>query len=249
MANAAQTTIDQQEVDQFSKIAEEWWDEHGKFKPLHRINPVRLGYIREQAIQHFALDDSSNAPFTGKRLIDIGCGGGLISEPMTRMGFDVTGLDASERNIAVATHHAKDSGLAINYQCSSAEALAKEGATYDVVLALEIVEHVADVRLFLESCAALTAPGGMLILSTMNRTFKSLMMAKIGAEYVLRWLPRGTHDWRKFLLPSEIEHVLTGQGMQLADLSGMVFNPLKASWSIHPDDIDVNYLMVCRKTT
>jgi 2-polyprenyl-6-hydroxyphenyl methylase/3-demethylubiquinone-9 3-methyltransferase len=240
-------SVDPEEIERFSRIAEEWWDERGKFRPLHMINPVRLAYLRAQMTQHFSCDVGQMAPLQGLSLLDIGCGGGLISEPMARLGAHVTGIDASQKNISVASLHASKMGLSVDYRATTAEQLRSDGASFDIVLALEIVEHVADVAYFLENVAALVRPGGMLVMSTLNRTLKSLVMAKFGAEYILRWLPVGTHDWNKFLRPSELVQPLEAQGLKLIDLSGMVFSPLKNSWRIEASDLEVNYLASFRK--
>lgn len=240
----AATTIDEMEVSQFSRIAEEWWDENGKFRPLHQMNPVRIGYVRDAAAVHFKRNTTQNAPFSGLKLADIGCGGGLLAEPMARLGFSVTGVDASPENIATAAHHAEQSGLAIRYLATSAESLAEQGEQFDMVLALEIIEHVADVELFLAACAALVKPGGLLVVSTLNRTLKSLALAKIGAEYIMRLVPRGTHDWRKFLLPHEIEEKTAKHGLKLCDLCGITYHPLHRSFQLDRHDLSINYLMV-----
>jgi 2-polyprenyl-6-hydroxyphenyl methylase / 3-demethylubiquinone-9 3-methyltransferase len=247
MAAQAQT-VDPEEVERFSRIAEEWWDENGKFRPLHRIGPVRIQYVRDQACAHFGLDADRMKVLSGMRLLDIGCGGGLMCEPMARMGADVTGIDASEKNIAVASLHAEKMGLAIDYKCAAAEEVAEQNS-YDIVLALEIVEHVADVPAFLKACAALVKPGGLLIMSTLNRTLKSYGLAIIGAEYVLRWLPRGTHQWNKFLKPSELCSGLRHEGLVIKNMSGMAFNPLKNEWRLSERDLDVNYLLTAAKQT
>jgi 2-polyprenyl-6-hydroxyphenyl methylase/3-demethylubiquinone-9 3-methyltransferase len=244
----ARVSVDAEDVERFSRIAEEWWDPRGKFRPLHAINPVRLRYLRDRMEAHFGKQAlASDAPLKGLSLVDIGCGGGLISEPMARLGAVVTGIDASEKNIAVAGLHAQKMGLSIDYRATTAEALRAEGAAFDVVLALEIVEHVADVPFFLETVAALVKPGGLLVMSTLNRTLKSLVMAKFGAEYILRWLPIGTHDWNQFLRPSELIQPLEKHGLALMDLSGMVFSPLKNEWRIDGKDLEVNYLACFRK--
>lgn len=244
----ARVSVDDAEIERFSRIAEEWWDEKGKFRPLHALNPCRLRYLRAQIESRFGKAADGSAPLGGLTLVDIGCGGGLISEPMARLGSTVTGIDASEKNIKVASLHAEKMGLSIDYRATTAEALRAEGAQFDVVLALEIVEHVADVPFFLETVAALVKPGGMLVMSTLNRTLKSLVMAKFGAEYILRWLPVGTHDWNKFLRPSEIIQPLEAQGLTLANLSGMVFSPLKNAWRIDARDLEVNYLASFHKS-
>ena len=231
------TSVDAEEIERFSKIAEEWWNPHGKFKPLHDLNPVRLQFIR----------DAIGVPLSGLALLDIGCGGGLVAEPMARLGAHVTAIDAAEKNIAVASLHAQNMGLAIDYRNTTAEALVAQGAQFDIVLALEIVEHVADVAAFVASCAALVKPGGLLFMSTLNRTIKSYALAIVGAEYVLRWLPRGTHTWNKFLKPSELHTHLRTNNISVTQQCGVVFNPLKREWLISQSDLDVNYMLVGRK--
>jgi 2-polyprenyl-6-hydroxyphenyl methylase/3-demethylubiquinone-9 3-methyltransferase len=242
-AGATDTTIDPAEIARFSRIAEEWWDPRGKFAPLHQLNPVRIGYLRDRAAAHWQRDALSGTPLGGLDLLDIGCGGGLLCEPMTRLGARVTGIDAASRNIATAALHAEGQGLAIDYRATTAEALAAAGERYDVVLALEIVEHVADVELFLRCCGQLVKPGGLLFLSTLNRTAKAWALAIAGAEYVLRWLPRGTHDWRKFLKPSEAVRGLRGGGIEAQDITGVVYSPLSRAWSLNKRDLDVNYML------
>ena len=241
--SGAASTVDLAEIERFSRIAEEWWDPAGKFAPLHRLNPVRLGYIRDRAAAHWKRDAMSGLPLEGLSLLDIGCGGGLICEPMARLGAHVTGIDAADRNIATAALHAGHQGLVIDYRQHTAEALAGEGRQYDIVLALEIVEHVADVDLFLRSCGQMVKPGGLLFLSTLNRTAKAWMLAIAGAEYVLRWLPRGTHDWKKFLKPSEVVNGLRGGGIEAQEIVGVVYNPLSRVWSLNSRDLDVNYML------
>ena len=241
--SGAASTVDLAEIERFSRIAEEWWDPAGKFAPLHRLNPVRLGYIRDRAATHWNRDALSGLPLEGLSLLDIGCGGGLICEPMARLGAHVTGIDAADRNIATAALHAGQQGLAIDYRQHTAEALAGEGRQYDIVLALEIVEHVADVDLFLRSCGQMVKPGGLLFLSTLNRTAKAWMLAIAGAEYVLGWLPRGTHDWKKFLKPSEVVNGLRGGGIEAQEIVGVVYNPLSRVWSLNSRDLDVNYML------
>lgn len=241
------TTIDDAEVARFSAIAAEWWNPNGKFRPLHRFNPVRIEYIRDAICRRFDRDSEAPAPLAGLRLLDIGCGGGLLAEPMARMGAAVTGIDASERNIKTASVHAAEGGLAIDYRQSAAETLAETGARFDVVLAMEIVEHVADLGLFLRSAASLVKPGGLLFMATLNRTPKSWLMAIVGAEYVLRWLPRGTHDWRKFVKPSELAAGLAPGGLMIRDLTGMIYHPLTDSFSLAPRDLAVNYMLYAQK--
>jgi 2-polyprenyl-6-hydroxyphenyl methylase/3-demethylubiquinone-9 3-methyltransferase len=237
------STIDSAEVERFSRIADEWWDTKGKFAPLHRLNPVRIGYIRDRAARHWSCDALSGQPLSGLSVLDIGCGGGLLSEPMTRLGAAVTGIDASTRNISVAGLHAEKQGLAIDYRATTAETLAGQPARFDIVLALEIVEHVADVDLFLRSCGALVKPGGLMFLSTLNRTAKAWALAIAGAEYVLGWLPRGTHDWKKFLKPSEVARGLRAGGVETEEIVGVVYSPLSRAWSINAADLDVNYML------
>lgn len=241
MAHPSQSTVDAAEVHQFSQIAEEWWDENGKFRPLHRMNPARITFLRDRMQTHFG-------NFEGRTLADIGCGGGLIAEPMARLGFTTTGIDASKENIAIARAHAELSGLPIDYRATTVETVAATGECFDAVLALEIIEHVADVELFLTSCATLVKPGGMLFVSTLNRTLKSLAIAKIGAEYVLRLLPRGTHDWRKFLMPHEIETIAARHGLTLSSSSGIHYQPLKDSFTLSSHDLSVNYLLGFEKS-
>ena len=237
------STIDSADVERFSRIAGEWWDTNGKFAPLHRLNPVRIGYIRDRAAAHWTRDALSGQPLNNLSVLDIGCGGGLLSEPMARLGATVTGIDASARNIAVAGLHAESQGLAIDYRATTAEALVEEPARFDIVLALEIVEHVADVDLFLRSSGTLVKPGGLLFLSTLNRTAKAWALAIAGAEYVLRWLPRGTHDWKKFLKPSEVARGLRAGGIETEEIVGVVYSPLSRAWSINASDLDVNYIL------
>ena len=243
MAETAHSTVDTAEIERFSRIAEEWWDPKGKFAPLHRLNPVRLGYIRDRAAAHWQRDPLGGSPLEGLSLLDIGCGGGLLCEPATRLGAAVTGIDAADRNIATARLHAERQGLAIDYREATAEALTAEGRQFDIVLALEIVEHVADVDLFLKSCGRLAKPGGLVFLSTLNRTAKAWALAIAGAEYMLRWLPRGTHDWRKFLKPSEVVRGLRMGGVEAQEIVGVVYSPLSRAWSLNARDLDVNYML------
>jgi 2-polyprenyl-6-hydroxyphenyl methylase/3-demethylubiquinone-9 3-methyltransferase len=240
------TTINADEVDKFSRMAEEWWSPNGKFKPIHKFNPVRLGYIREQALGHFGRDGSVRRPFDGLRVLDIGCGGGLLSEPLTRLGAVVIGADAAERNIAIASHHAALSGLDIDYRVTTAEALAEAGERFDIVLNMEVVEHVDNVPLYMKSCAALVAPGGLIFTATINRTLRALGLAIFGAEYVLHWLPRGTHSYEKFLTPDEIRALLTRNGLKITDQTGVVFHPLADEWRLSPD-MGVNYMVLAER--
>jgi 2-polyprenyl-6-hydroxyphenyl methylase/3-demethylubiquinone-9 3-methyltransferase len=237
------SSIDPAEVERFSRIAAEWWDPKGKFAPLHRFNPVRLAFIREQALARFGRDAAERRPFTGLRLLDIGCGGGLLSEPMARLGFEVVGVDASERNIGTASTHAAEQGLAIDYRQSTAEALLAAGEPgFDVILNMEVIEHVADPGEFVRTCARLLKPGGLMIVATLNRTLKAFALAKLGAEYVLRWLPPGTHDWRRFLRPEEIRGFLAGEPVTVEGPFGVVFEPLSGRWK-QSRDAEVNYML------
>ena len=240
--HAAGTSVNPEDVARFSAIAEQWWDPTGKFAPLHKFNPIRLGFIREQALARFGRDGAARAPFEGLRLLDIGCGGGLLSEPMTRLGFAVTGVDASERNIGAASAHAASQGLAIDYRATTAEALLAHGEQFDLILNMEVIEHVADPAAYLQACLGLLAPGGLMIVATLNRTLKSLALAKIGAEYVLRWLPMGAHDWRKFLKPDEIRGFVAGEAVTVEGPFGVDFNPLTGVWS-RSTNVDINYMM------
>lgn len=242
-----QTTIDPAEVAKFEAMAAEWWDPNGKFKPLHMLNPCRLDYITAQIAAEFGRDLAGHLPFTGLRILDIGCGGGLLSEPMARLGADVVGADAAERNIPVAQVHAEQSGLSIDYRHTTAETLAAAGELFDAVLNMEVVEHVADPQAYLTSCGALIRPGGLMVCSTLNRTPKSYAMAIIGAEHVMRWLPKGTHEWSKFITPDELFAMLESAGLKPVDRKGFVFNPLAWSWSISDRDLSVNYVTTSLK--
>ncbi|HHG90401.1 MAG TPA: bifunctional 2-polyprenyl-6-hydroxyphenol methylase/3-demethylubiquinol 3-O-methyltransferase UbiG [Devosia sp.] len=242
----AASTISDEEVRKFSDLAEQWWDPSGQFKPLHKLNPVRLAYIREQVLAHFKLDGTKRHPFEGMKFLDIGCGGGLLCEPMARLGAEVTGADASERNIGIAKIHAEQSGLDIKYLATTSEALAQKGEQYDVVLNMEVVEHVADVPLFLKSCSALVKPGGLMFIATINRTAKAYALAIIGAEYVLGWLPRGTHSFSKFLTPEEIISIISRNSLSIRDKCGVSFNPLHDQWR-KSRDMSVNYMLLAEK--
>jgi 2-polyprenyl-6-hydroxyphenyl methylase / 3-demethylubiquinone-9 3-methyltransferase len=239
-------SIDRDEVQRFDKLAETWWDPKGSMAPLHNLNPARLGFLRDTLAAHFRRDPRSLTPLAGLRILDIGCGGGLIAEPLARLGAVVTGIDAAESSIAVARAHARGMGLEIDYRAATAEELSAAGERFDAVLALEVVEHVADRSLFLEAVAALVRPGGALIASTLNRTPKSFLFAIVGAEYVLRWLPRGTHRWDRFLRPSEFAADLRRQGIEVRDLKGLVYDPLRDAWRIGRD-LGVNYLVYAAK--
>lgn len=236
------SSVDAAEVAKFEAMAAEWWDPSGKFKPLHMMNPVRLDYITRQIAAEFGRDLAMARPLEGLRLVDIGCGGGLLSEPMARLGATVVGADAAERNIPVAQIHAREQGLEIDYRHTTAEALVVGGEVFDVVLAMEIVEHVADPQAFLATCRELLRPGGLMITSTLNRTARSFAAAIVGAEWVMRWLPKGTHDWAKFITPEELFEYLKRSGLDPVDRKGFVFNPVSWQWSISDRDLSVNYV-------
>jgi 2-polyprenyl-6-hydroxyphenyl methylase/3-demethylubiquinone-9 3-methyltransferase len=243
MAEPKRTTIDQAEVERFSAMAAEWWDPNGKFRPLHKFNPIRLAYIRDQVAARFGRDPHAARPFEGLRFLDIGCGGGLLCEPMARLGAAVVGVDPSETNIEVARLHAAEGGIAVDYRAATAEELADAGEQFDVVLNMEVVEHVADVGLFVARCAEMVKPGGIMFVATINRTLKALGLAIIGAEYVLRWLPRGTHQWDKFVTPDELAHHLHNNKLGITEQAGVVYSPFADKWS-RSSDMDVNYMVV-----
>ena len=244
---APQSTVDPSEIAKFEAMAAEWWDPNGKFKPLHMLNPCRLDYITQQIAAEFDRDLSEAAPFSGLRILDIGCGGGLLSEPMARLGADVVGADAAEGNLPVARIHAEQSGLTIDYRHTTAEAMAEAGEQFDVVLNMEVVEHVADPQAYLTATQQLLKPGGLQICSTINRNPKSYAMAIFGAEVVMRWLPRGTHEWNKFITPDELFDLLSKAGLTPVDRKGFVFNPILWSWSISAKDLSVNYVTASTK--
>lgn len=240
-------TVDPGEVAKFQAMAAEWWNPEGKFKPLHMLNPVRLEYICAQVAAEYGRDLAGPVPFQGLRLLDIGSGGGLLAEPMARLGADVVGADAAERNIPVARLHAEQSGLVIDYRHTTAEALVVEGERFDVVLNMEVVEHVSDPLAYLTACQQLLKPGGVMVCSTLNRTAQSFVMAIIGAEWVMRWLPKGTHDWRKFITPDELYDLIGKAGLQPVGRKGMVFNPLSWSWRLSDRDLGCNYVTISVK--
>jgi 2-polyprenyl-6-hydroxyphenyl methylase/3-demethylubiquinone-9 3-methyltransferase len=243
----AGATVDAAEVDRFARLAGEWWNPHGKMAVLHKFNPVRLAYIRDAACGQFGRNAGHPPCLDGLRVLDIGCGGGLLCEPLARLGASVVGADPASDNIEAATLHARRSGLAIDYRVTVAEALAAAGEMFDVVLAMEVIEHVADAGLFVRSCAGMVKPGGLMVVATLNRTLKSFALAIVGAEYVLRWLPRGTHRWDKFLTPHELEGAMTTAGLTVTDETGVVYNPLTDAWRLS-SDTDVNYMMTAAKT-
>ena len=238
----ATNTIDPAEVAKFQAMADEWWDPKGKFRPLHQMNPCRLDYITQQIAAEFGRDLRDSTPFRGLRILDIGCGGGLLSEPMARLGADVVGADAAERNIPVARLHAEQSGLTVDYRHTTAESLAEAGERFDVVLNMEVVEHVADPLAYLTACQILLKPGGLMLCSTLNRNAKSFALAIVGAELVMRWLPKGTHDWQKFITPDELCDLIRRAGLDPVDRKGMVFNPISWRWSLSARDLSVNYV-------
>ena len=233
------TSVNKKEIEKFSKIAAEWWNPDGKFKPLHKFNPIRINYIKKNIIENFKLKNKIK-PLSGISVLDIGCGGGLLSEPMSRMGANVTGIDASEKNIKVAKLHSKKNKLKINYLCSSPERL-KVKKKYDVILNMEIVEHVEDLDFFLKSCSKLLKKNGLMFVATINKTLKSYIFAIVGAEYVLRWLPIGTHEWEKFVKPKDLREILTKYNLSLNKLDGMKFNIINDEWSIS-SDLSINYI-------
>ena len=239
------TTVNKKEIEKFSRMAEEWWDVEGKFKPLHKFNPIRIKYIKESVIENFKLQNNEKLPLKGINLLDIGCGGGLLSEPMSRLGATVTGIDASEKNIEIAKIHAKKSKLNINYICSSPEKIKKD--KFDVILNMEIVEHVDNVDLFLKSSANLLNDNGLMFVATINKTLKSYLFAIIGAEYVLRWLPIGTHEWEKFVKPEILQNILTNFNLKLIKTEGLKYNPILDRWSLN-QDTSVNYISMFLKT-
>ena len=238
------STVDEAETAKFAAMAEEWWDPDGKFAPLHKFNPLRLEFLRDRICTHFGRDPMANKPLEGLKLADIGCGGGLLSEPLSRLGATVSGIDAVDKNVQIAAAHAETVGVEIDYRCDTVEAMAARGEAYDVVLNMEVVEHVADVELFLGASAALVKPGGMMFLATLNRTLKAFGLAIVGAEYVMGWLPRGTHDWNKFVRPSELAAPLRRAGLEMTEIIGVAYNPLTGKWSLAPKDLDVNYMAV-----
>jgi len=238
----SQTTVDQNEIAKFEAMAAEWWDPNGKFKPLHMLNPCRLDYIIDQVSAEFTRDPREQDAFKGLRILDIGCGGGLLCEPMARLGATIVGADAAERNIPVAKTHAEQSGLDIDYRFTTAEALAEAGEQFDVILNMEVVEHVANPLSYLTACQRLLKPGGLMVCSTINRNPKSYLMAIIGAEHIMRWLPKGTHEWDKFITPDELFNLIGEAGLDPVDRKGFVFNPIAWSWSISEKDLSVNYV-------
>jgi 2-polyprenyl-6-hydroxyphenyl methylase/3-demethylubiquinone-9 3-methyltransferase len=246
MTETAATTVDKDQVEWFSKMAAEWWSPTGKFRPLHKFNPIRLEYIRNRICQHFGRDPKAHQPLAGLRILDIGCGGGLLSEPIARMGAEVVGADPSDKNIGIASAHAKETGVQVDYRAVTAEDLAAAGEDFDIVLNMEVVEHVADVNLFIETCASMVRPGGLMFVATINRTLKARALAIFAAENVLRWLPRGTHQYEKLVRPEEIERPLEASGLHIIHRTGVFFNPLQDRWNLSPD-MDVNYMLLAKR--
>lgn len=245
-AGAGGGSVDRDEVAKFERLAAEWWNPDGKFRPLHRFNPVRLAFIRDEVCRKFGRDGTAGRPFAGLRLLDIGCGGGLLSEPMARLGAEVVGADPAHGNIEAARRHAKAAGLAIDYRETTAEALSAAGERFDVILNMEVVEHVADVGAYIGACAAMLAPGGLMFVATINRTLKAFALAIVGAEYVLGWLPRGTHDYGRLVRPEELEAALAAAGLRIAAATGVAFHPLSGSWR-RSADMDVNYMVAAER--
>jgi len=246
MTETARSTIDTQEIEHFSRIADEWWDQEGKFRPLHKFNPTRLAYIKEKICLNFDRNHQNPKPLAGLRILDIGCGGGLLCEPLTRLGAQMVGVDAASNNIEVAKIHAAQSGLTIDYRASTAEDLAAQGEKFDVVLNMEVIEHVADVGLFVSACSEMVKPGGLMFVATINRTLKALAMVIIGAEYILRWLPKGTHSYTKFIRPDELRQQLSRNGLTAIDETGIGYNPLNDSWN-RSRNMDANYIILARR--
>ena len=242
------TTIDSNELAKFTAMAEDWWNPQGQFKPLHKFNPTRLAYIRDKLCAHFDRDPHAEKPLQGLRLLDIGCGGGLLSEPMARLGADVVGADAAEANIKTAALHAKQQGLTVDYRAITAEQLVVKGETFDAILNMEVIEHVADPQAFMSACGQLMKPDAIMFLATLNRTLKAFALAIVGAEYVLRWLPRGTHEWDKFITPKELEDIAEKAGLEFFTSTGVSFNPLTDKWR-QSGDMSVNYMGIARKAS
>jgi 2-polyprenyl-6-hydroxyphenyl methylase / 3-demethylubiquinone-9 3-methyltransferase len=240
---ASASSVDPREIDQFARLGAQWWDPRGPMAALHKFNPVRLGYIRDQAVTHFSRDPKKLDCLSGLRILDIGCGGGILSEPLARLGAKVVGADPAEENIAIAAAHAAENGIEVDYRAITAERLATANEQFDVVLAMEVVEHVTDVSSFIQTCASMVKPAGLMMAATLNRTAKSFALAIVGAEYILRWLPRGTHQWDKFVTPEELERAMVAGGLRVVAERGVIYNLLADRWQLS-DDMDVNYMMV-----
>ncbi len=245
---AAAPSLDPSEVAKFSAMAAEWWNPKGKFGVLHVFNPVRLQFIKEQVTARLARDPLEREPFRGLRFLDIGCGGGLLTEPMARLGASITGVDPSEKNIKTASVHAQEMGLEIDYRVGTAEDLAAAGEQFDVILNMEVIEHVADPQAFTRTCASMLKPGGLMFVATLNRTLKSFGLAIVGAEYVLGWLPKGTHQWEKFITPAELKGWLAENGLSTREELGVTYSPFTRQWKVSRD-MDVNYMLVAQKAS
>ena len=246
VARTAQSSVDPREVERFARMAAKWWDPRGPMAPLHKLNPVRVGYIRDRAAERFGRDIKLMGCLKGLRILDIGCGAGILSEPLARLGAEMVGIDPAEENIEVARLHAAGSGVTVDYRATTAETLAEAGERFDVVLAMEVVEHVVDVPAFVATCASMVKPGGLLVMATLNRTLKSFALAIVGAEYILRWLPRGTHQWDKFVKPVELETAIENSGLNVIGERGVIYNPLADRWQL-ASDMDVNYMLAAAR--
>jgi len=246
VARTAQSSVDPREVERFARMAAKWWDPRGPMAPLHKLNPLRVGYIRDRAAERFGRDVKLMGCLKGLRILDIGCGAGILSEPLARLGAELVGIDPAAENIEVARLHASESGVAVDYRATTAETLAEAGERFDVVLAMEVVEHVVDVPAFVATCAGMVKPGGLLVMATLNRTLKSFALAIVGAEYILRWLPRGTHQWDKFVKPEELETAIEGAGLRVIGERGVIYNPLADRWQLS-SDMDVNYMLAAAR--
>ena len=242
----AQSSVDPREVERFARMAAKWWDPRGPMAPLHKLNPLRVGYIRDRAAERFGRDVKLMGCLKGLRILDIGCGAGILSEPLARLGAELVGIDPAAENIEVARLHASESGVAVDYRATTAETLAEAGERFDVVLAMEVVEHVVDVPAFVATCAGMVKPGGLLVMATLNRTLKSFALAIVGAEYILRWLPRGTHQWDKFVKPDELEAAIEDAGLNVIGERGVIYNPLADRWQLS-SDMDVNYMLAAAR--
>ena len=246
VARTAQSSVDPREVERFARMAAKWWDPRGPMAPLHKLNPLRVGYIRDRAAERFGRDVKLMGCLKGLRILDIGCGAGILSEPLARLGAELVGIDPAAENIEVARLHASESGVAVDYRATTAETLAEAGERFDVVLAMEVVEHVVDVPAFVATCAGMVKPGGLLMMATLNRTLKSFALAIVGAEYILRWLPRGTHQWDKFVKPDELEAAIEDAGLNVIGERGVIYNPLADRWQLS-SDMDVNYMLAAAR--